>query len=328
MQKNKVNLEGNTMKFTKLLATAAAVTMMAAVALPVSANTINPTNAKAATADTGKESWEAIYGWDDYVDASTIPDGDLTVTVNFEWSDKGMALGYTAFKPMIAYGSEGVYKQQLDQGKTYITGVPYKEVDTHEDEKDADGNALNSTTGWLDADGKEVKYQIQDDGFLQVLYTEEDTVTSVTFTLTSDFISDLKNMDTILAEEPLKDTDGNEVPHDWDGFNIQAGNNGITITSVEYSADVKLHSEVAGDDTSSSQPGGDTSSSTASKDSSSTTTSTAGTTKTGTNNAGGTTAAAGGSDATDTQAATGATAGLVFAGIALAGAAVVVTKRK
>ena len=41
-----------------------------------------------------------------------------------------------------------------------------------------------------------------------------------------------------------------------------------------------------------------------------------------------TTPAGGGSDATDKQAATGATAGLVFAGIALAGAALVITKRK
>lgn len=47
----------------------------------------------------------------------------------------------------------------------------------------------------------------------------------------------------------------------------------------------------------------------------------------GTANATGT-AAGGGSDATDSTAATGATAGLVFAGIALAGAALVVTKRK
>ena len=77
--------------------------------------------------------------------------------------------------------------------------------------------------------------------------------------------------------------------------------------------------------TANSSGSGNDSSSTSSTGS---TTSTTGTTKTGTNNAGGTQAAAGGSDATDTQAATGATAGLVFAGIALAGAAVVITRRK
>ena len=80
-------------------------------------------------------------------------------------------------------------------------------------------------------------------------------------------------------------------------------------------------------DTNSSQTGADNSSSKKSDDSSKGTTSTAGTTKT-TTTGGGTAAATGTSDATDTTAATGATAGLVFAGIALAGAAVVVTKRK
>lgn len=79
--------------------------------------------------------------------------------------------------------------------------------------------------------------------------------------------------------------------------------------------------------TNSSQTGADNSSSKKSDDSSKGTTSTAGTTKT-TTTGGGTAAATGTSDATDTTAATGATAGLVFAGIALAGAAVVVTKRK
>ncbi len=93
-------------------------------------------------------------------------------------------------------------------------------------------------------------------------------------------------------------------------------------------------SSTAGGDTSSTA-GGDTSSaaggdSSKAGDASSKSGSTGGTTG-GTTNAGGaagTSAAAGGSDATDTSAKTGATAGLIFAGITLAGAAVVVSKRK
>ena len=106
---------------------------------------------------------------------------------------------------------------------------------------------------------------------------------------------------------------------------------GAPQKEIEITFTVKPRTDGNGGDNSSSNSSTD--SSTAGNDSSSTsstgsTTSTTGTTKTGTNNAGGTQAAAGGSDATDTQAATGATAGLVFAGIALAGAAVVISKRK
>ena len=338
--KNKVNLEGNTMKFSKILAAAASLTMIAALAVPVSANSIPPTCP--ATPD-GKENWYPIYEtgkgtWDDYIDAASIPDGDLTVKVTFEWSDKSLAKDprYTSFKPMFANGSVAIYNAQRAAGKTYITGVPVQTIDIVEDEKDADGNALNSPTGWVVKDSTTPAYYgfnyvtddgadaavDDDEGWIQFWYDDDNPVTSVEFTLTADCIADMKDTSSYWGEGQDAE-DGTK----WDGFNIQTGNNGIIITNVEYSADVKLHSQMT-DDNTSSQAGGDTSSSTASKDSSSTTTSTAGTTKTNTNNAGGTTAAAGGSDATDTQAATGATAGLVFAGIALAGAAVVVTKRK
>ena len=86
-------------------------------------------------------------------------------------------------------------------------------------------------------------------------------------------------------------------------------------------------SENAGGDTSST-PSGNSSAAGGDSSKASDSSSKAGTTTTTTTKTTGTTAAGGGSDATETSAATGATAGLVFAGIALAGAALVVTKRK
>ena len=329
--KNKVYLEGNTMKFSRILAAAASLTMIAAVAVPVSANNIAPTNEKATN---GKENWEAVYGWEDYVDGTTLPDGDLTVTVTFDWTEKGINQGFTSFKPMFANGSVAIYNAERAAGKTYITGVPVQTIDVLEEEKDADGNT-KSSTGHVDKDGNTAYYGLSfveddgadadvadNDGWIQFWYDEENPVTTCTFTLTADCIADMKDTSSYWGEG--KDAeDGSK----WDGFNIQTGNNGIVIKSIEYSADVKLHSEMGDGNTSSSQPGGDTSSSTKSTDSSKSDTSSTTTTKT--TKTGGTTAAATGTtDATDTQAATGATAGLVFAGIALAGAAVVVTKRK
>ena len=124
------------------------------------------------------------------------------------------------------------------------------------------------------------------------------------------------------------------------GFNIQVGHfTGAKVTATVKSSTGNIYDGAAAEGgnndssaapTDSSSKKADDASSAKSDDSSK-----AGTTSTA-NNAGGTTkttgtatsAAGGGSDATDKTAATGATAGLVFAGIALAGAALVVTKRK
>ena len=112
--------------------------------------TLAPTDTAAVD---GTENWGAIFGWDDYVDSTTLPDDDLTVTVNFEWSDAATAAGYTAFKPMCANGSEGLYKVQLEDGVTYIKGVPYKDVDTEENE---DGYYVKKGSGEAATDdGKE-----------------------------------------------------------------------------------------------------------------------------------------------------------------------------
>ena len=331
--KNKVYLEGNTMKFSRILAAAASLTMIAAVAVPVSANNIAPTNEKATN---GKENWEAVYTWEDYVDGTTLPDGDLTVTVTFDWTEKGINQGFTSFKPMFANGSVAIYNAERAAGKTYITGVPVQTIDVLEEEKDADGNT-KSSTGHVDKDGNTAYFGMSfddaddaatavddNDGWIQFWYDEENPVTTCTFTLTADCIADIKDTSSYWGDG--KDAeDGSK----WDGFNIQTGNNGIVIKSIEYSADVKLHSELGDGDSnpggeSSSAPSTDSSSKKADDSSKSGGNTTGGTTKT----TGGTAAATGTTDATDTQAATGATAGLVFAGIALAGAAVVVTKRK
>ncbi len=123
---------------------------------------------------------------------------------------------------------------------------------------------------------------------------------------------------------------------DTANFAIPGADDTITI---EFTISGLSEGGSEGGDPASSAPSGDSStkpgdSSTKSGDSSTKAadSSKAGSTSTtskaaGTANATGT-AAGGGSDATDSTAATGATAGLVFAGIALAGAALVVTKRK
>lgn len=124
------------------------------------------------------------------------------------------------------------------------------------------------------------------------------------------------------------------------GFNIQVGHfTNAKVTAVVKSTTGNIY-DGAGD-TESSQPsgessaaGGDTTSSKKADDSSKAdasskaadTSTKSTTTTTTTTKTTGTTAATG--DATDSSAKTGATAGLVFAGIALAGAAVVASKRK
>ena len=116
---------------------------------------------------------------------------------------------------------------------------------------------------------------------------------------------------------------------DTANFAIPGANDTITI---EFTISGLSEGGSEGGDPASSAPSGDSSTKPGDSSTKSADSSKAGSTSTtskaaGTANATGT-AAGGGSDATDSTAATGATAGLVFAGIALAGAALVVTKRK
>lgn len=149
-------------------------------------------------------------------------------------------------------------------------------------------------------------------------------------TLNFNFVNDWmkkKDKTALIEAGKLFDTANFAIPGADDTLTIEFTISGLSEGGSE------------GGDPASSAPSGDSStkpgdSSTKSGDSSTKAadSSKAGSTSTtskaaGTANATGT-AAGGGSDATDSTAATGATAGLVFAGIALAGAALVVTKRK
>ena len=126
------------------------------------------------------------------------------------------------------------------------------------------------------------------------------------------------------------------------GFNIQVGHFTFAkVTGLVKSSTGNIYDGASQGGDESSQAGGesskaaddsskaaDSSKADASSKADDTTKSTTTTTTTTTTTGGTTAAAAGGSDATDGAAATGATAGLVFAGLALAGAAVVASKRK
>ncbi len=309
------------MKLSKVFAGMSALAIAGMMTVTASANSLTvatPSDkewdgfAKYTNAE-GKEDNDFIWG------GSLTKGSDVTVKVNFEWTEKGTSENFTAIGPAFANGWAKIF------GPDGAAAAPAGWANKADLTEAEDG-------GYLDADGNKVPYAWQEDGFLQVYDT---TVTSIEFTIPA------AQVDKIYDNATAVDAEGKEG---FDGIVFQIGNNGQKITSVEFSTDgvqwASEHFAAAGGDESSSQGGGDTTSSktddTSSKaaDSSSKaadSSSKAGNTTGGsTNNAGGTTTtpAAGGSDATDTSANTGATAGLVFAGIALAGAAVVASKRK
>ncbi len=310
------------MKLSKVFAGMSALAIAGMMTITASANSLTiatPSDkewdgfAKYTNAE-GKEDNDFFWG------GSLTKGSDVTVKVNFEWTDKAKEANYTAFGPAFANGWAKIF------GPDGAAAAPAGWANKADLTEAEDG-------GYVDADGNKVDYAWQDDGFLQCYNTE---LTSIEFTIPSSVVDTM--YDNATAE------DG------FDGLIFQIGNNGQKITSVEFSTDgVQWASEVfaaqGGDETSSAAGGDTTSSKTddasskaadsskadASSKAADSSSKAASTTGGSTNNAGGsttTTPAAGGSDATDTSAATGATAGLVFAGIALAGAAVVASKRK
>lgn len=310
------------MKLSKVFAGMSALAIAGMMTITASANSLTvatPSDkewdgfAKYTNAE-GKEDNDFFWG------GSFTKGSDVTVKVNFEWTDAGKEASYCAFGVAYANGWDKIF------GPKALATAPAGWVDKATLTEAEDG-------GYVDADGNKVDYAWQDDGFLQCYNTE---LTSIEFTIPAEAVD--KMYDAATAEEG------------FDGLLFQIGNNGEKITSVEFSTDgVQWASEVfaaqGGDETSSAAGGDTTSSKTddasskaadsskadASSKAADSSSKAASTTGGSTNNAGGsttTTPAAGGSDATDTSAATGATAGLVFAGIALAGAAVVASKRK
>ena len=311
------------MKLSKVFAGMSALAIAGMMTVTASANSLSvatPSDkewdgfAKYTNAE-GKEDNDFIWG------GSLTKGSDVTVKVNFEWTDAGKEAGYMAIGPAFANGWDKIF------GPNGAAAAPAGWANKADLTEAEDG-------GYVDADGNKVGYAWQDDGFLQVYDT---TLTSIESTIPAAQVDQMYDTATAV------DAEGNEG---FDGLIFQIGNNGQKVTSVEFSTDgvqwASEHFAAAGGDESSqaadesskaadesSKKADDSSKADASSKAADTSTKSTTTTTTTTTTTGGTTAAAaGGSDATDTSAATGATAGLVFAGIALAGAAVVASKRK
>ena len=294
--------------------------------------------------DCADASWGSIWADGKYASAETFSDGEVTVTVNFEWTDLAKDEEYCAFKPAFANGWEGIYKAHPE----YVSGfVCAKEDATQND----DGK-------YETADGTILDWAPQKDGFFQVYNTD---VTSVTFTLSADCVADMKDYSTYYGNGKATANDDGTTT-DWDGFLIQKGNNGIAITSVEFSQDgVKLNTELeaegddgaaedgttddgttddgsaddgtADDGTTDDGSADDGTTDDGTTDDGTTDDGSAGGTTGGTTggSTGGSTGSTGGSTGTGTatgNTTTGSTAGLALAGLALAGAAVVVSKKR
>lgn len=313
------------MRLSKVFAGMSALAIAGMMTITASANTLSvatPSDkewdgfAKYTNAE-GKEDNDFFWG------GSLTKGSDVTVKVDFEWTEKGTEAGYMAIAPAFANGWAKIF------GPDGAAAAPAGWANKADLTEAEDG-------GYVDADGNKVPYAWQEDGFLQVYDT---TVTSIEFTIPAAQVDQMYDTATAV------DAEGNEG---FDGLIFQIGNNGQKVTSVEFSTDgvqwASEHFAAAGGDESSqagdesskaadesSKKADDSSKADASSKAADSSSKAASTTGGSTNNAGGnttTTPAAGGSDATDTSAATGATAGLVFAGIALAGAAVVASKRK
>ena len=288
------------MKISKIFAGMSALAIAATMAISASAST------SIAVTDGQTEDWASAFAkngeGDDFIDAKSLTkDTALDVKVDFTWTESGTTNGYVLLKPAFANGWNAFSKTE-----GYVSGLTLKTATT--------GTADETSHKYVDADGNEYDYVLQDDGFIVSSLPE---CNSFEFTLSADCVN-------ALIENANKDEDA------FDGIIFQIS--GLQVTNVELSQDnVKLNSQMAtGDDTSST---GDTSSKadTSSSSSSSAASSSSKSGSTTSTKAGSTStaAAATSSKASDnTNAATGATAGIALAGLALAGAAVVVAKRK
>ena len=321
------------MKFSKVMASAAALTMVASMAIPVSAATSEAYMYTVQKSWTGKapadqeETPIKFMFEDDGVTPKTKKGAtDLnkwdcgTVKYNGQWAQIILT-----DDDLSALNIE--FTVELDENSTVEWHVD------NPDEEDGDSYQLFIVFGQGGQSINLVKHSEINDGLGEHEDGEFVNVTAHTYNYTYDGAALQAAVDAGAAEL-TKNEDGTYTF----GFNIQVGHfTGAKVTAVAKSSTGNIYNgpEEGGNTDSSAAPT-DSSSKKADDESSKKAddSSKAGTTSTA-NNAGGTTkttgttsAAGGGSDATDKTAATGATAGLVFAGIALAGAALVVTKRK
>ena len=210
------------MRISKIIAGMSAMAIASVMAVTANANSIAPTDEAAASKE-----WISTFAEGDYVAGSSFdPNSDCEVTVNFEWTDKGSEASFCAFKPAFANGWESLFLANPD----YISGWPLKnDLETNDEEQ------------LIDENGDLVPYAIQDDdGWFQIYDT---SVTSVTFTMSAACLADMQ--DNVYYGNGAATTNDDGTTTDWDGFLIQTGNNGINITSIDFSQDVKLQSEVA-----------------------------------------------------------------------------------
>ena len=244
---------------------------------------------------------------DDYIDAKTFTkDTAMDVTINYEWTEDGVAQEYAQVKPASTANSwESLYKLG------YLNDTFAK-----------DTNASTSGLGYTTADGQTVGYAIKSDGFF---ISNDPSCNQIKFTITADGVN--KMIEAATAAEDA-----------YDGIIFQIS--GMKVTSIELSqSGVRLASQPApiepinpdssdpaedpteskdptdsedstdDSDSKSDVPKVDTSSSKADNSSSK-----AGTTGSTTNN-------------NDKSPNTGA-AGIAIAGLALAAAAIVASKKK
>lgn len=244
---------------------------------------------------------------DDYIDAKTFTkDTAMDVTINYEWTEDGVAQEYAQVKPASTANSwESLYKLG------YLNDTFAK-----------DTNASTSGLGYTTADGQTVGYAIKSDGFF---ISNDPSCNQIKFTITAEGVN--KMIEAATAAEDA-----------YDGIVFQIS--GMKVTSIELSqSGVRLASQPApiepinpdssdpaedpteskdptdsedstdDSDSKSDVPKVDTSSSKADNSSSK-----AGTTGSTTNN-------------NDKSPNTGA-AGIAIAGLALAAAAIVASKKK
>lgn len=311
------------MKISKIFAGMSALAIAGALSITASASTTIQCD-DPDPIDCSDASWGSIWADGKYAAAESFGDGEVTVTVNFEWTDLAKDEEYCAFKPAFANGWEGIYKAHPE----YVSGFVCAKEDATE----------NEDTGKLEKDGQALDWAPQKDGFFQVYNTE---ITSVTFTLSAECIADMKDYSTYYGNGKATANDDGTTT-DWDGFLIQKGNNGIAITSVEFSQDgVKLNTELEGDaeggddaktdDAKTDDAKTDDAKTDDKKDDAKTDDAKTDDTKSDTTTTGTTTTTTTGTTTTTTGTAnttTGSTAGLALAGLALAGAAVVASKKR
>lgn len=184
------------MKISKLFAGLSAMAVAATMAVSASAATTftfdNPVT----------EEWQTPMGQDAdgqywYWDAKTFTrDQDLTMTINFEWTEKGISQGYCSLKPAWADGWAGL-----------LTDPDSASLITHD---------IPS----LEDAGQDAPIRYESQGFIQFA---DQSLKSCTITLKAELVN--KMID--LANQP----------NEFEGITIQIGNNGVKVTSVEFSQD-------------------------------------------------------------------------------------------